>query len=222
MRKNGVLHGELVAESVRSGLGLPPVSSAFDYCRELNVYVDVDPLPLPGRCCGLNHPGLMAIWVGSESNTGRLNFTVAHELGHLHLDEAVPYAFGEALANRFAAALLCPAYEFLETVREHGVSPRALQAIWRFSSQESLASRVGELLPGSASAAWRELTPTWRRTTMAEPLDAKFQALEMEALGDVYHRPRGAVELRRGPRIVRAWRTHATSPRRAISVCQAA
>jgi hypothetical protein len=221
VRKHGLLHGELVAESVRATSRLPAVSSAFDYCRELNVPVFIEP-GAPPRLCGVNIPRYQAIGVAPESNERRLNFTVAHELGHLHMDGPVPFELWEAMANRFAGALLCPAWEFLESVREFGLDPRTLQRTWRFSSMECLASRVGELLPRAAAAAWCEYSLRWRRSTMAEPLDKKFQALELEALAEVYHRPRGATELRSGPRIVRAWRTHAVRPHRAISVCQTA
>ena len=114
--RNGVLHGEWVADAVRSVVRLPPVSSAFDYCRALDVWIDIDPAPLPAGFCGANSRRLQAIWVGRESNERRLNFTVAHELGHMHLDEPVPHALWEGMANRFAAALLNPADPFVASV----------------------------------------------------------------------------------------------------------
>ena len=76
------------------------------------------------------------------------------------------------------------------------------------------------LVPAAGATAWRELVPVWRRGTGEGSRDREFERLEMEALGEVYHRPLAVAEVCHGPRRVRAWRTRAMQPRRAISVCQ--
>lgn len=196
------------------------MSSAFDYCRELDLYVDVDPELDEDLVCGMYDDKLTAIWLPGNSNERRLNFSCAHELGHAHMNEPVSTAALEALADRFAAALLMPAWEFMESVRERGVDLHALHRHWRFCSMGAIASRVGELMPHAAAAGWLELHAEWRHSTIE--LDEEFRRMELEALGEVYHRPRGATEIRSRGRVVRAWRTHAMRPRRAISVCQSA
>lgn len=127
--------------------------------EKLNVHVEYRPLGgCDGFCISSNDNAVIFLNKGVSSNSKRLRFTLAHELGHLIL--GIPSVVGETLAdmlssddlaerrvNEFAAELLIPKSVVEATVSEIPVVAQVLVRLAQKAnvSDVSAALRVADL-----------------------------------------------------------------------------
>jgi len=209
---------ELAADEVRRSLGLTGPASPFDVAARLGLVVEEDKAFRPrGFTCPTD--GDRVIWLRSGDRTTRTCYALAHEIGHWHVYDQNREDLLERLCDRFAASLLMPRAEFVASSRDAGFDLWKLQKVWRFSSLEAIARRMGEAVPEVISAAWLETATRWRAPKA--PSDP-VAALEREALGFAYSKSRGRAEARSEHGAAWVWRTSATGMRRALSVCVSA
>ena len=95
----------------------------------------------------IRHNGVYLILYNENSPRERLNFTLAHEVGHIllgHIGEEGAHL--EREADAFAAALLCPtvAVRYLEHQNGHVLSEKELCAVFPIS-REAARRRAEEL-----------------------------------------------------------------------------
>lgn len=113
---------EDAAHRVRSawGLGDGPVSGLVETLEERGVVVLA--WPETEKFDGLSgwaNEGTPVVVVNAMRPPDRIRFDAAHELGHLVIDCSAPEADQEALAHRFAAALLVPRSAAIQELGEH-------------------------------------------------------------------------------------------------------
>jgi len=120
---------EKTAEAIIHAIGKPR-ASLLDLANWIEENygrgIQVIPLDLSNKVCsGLVCPSknYYKIWVDKNESSERQNFTLCHELGHIVEDFNLSYGFSqedvhtakgtERFCNRFAAAFLMPAKEFI-------------------------------------------------------------------------------------------------------------
>lgn len=153
---------EAAATAVRAefDVGGPPVD-VHALARHMNVdQIVVRSMIGDGRL--EQHPGCRIIAVQAHAGAARRRFTIAHELGHVWLQEqpehSIEHDSDERFCNAFAAALLLPRDWIAAQARAHEPSLAGLQRIAR-DADVSLASCLLRL---RRFRQWRLTLVSWR------------------------------------------------------------
>lgn len=115
----------------------------------------------------------------------RERLTLAHELGHIVMHDAVRPEM-EDEANRFAGAFLLPAEDIRSQLRGASLQTLAgLKPYWRVSMQALLvqAERIGAITPRRAKSLWAEISRSGYRTR--EPAELDFPKEETSLLSEL-------------------------------------
>lgn len=127
---------EKLAEQIRNqwSLGFDPIPDLIDIFEEQGIKVfgiDNDQYPkIDGLYAEVN--GMPVIVVGDQRPGDRQRFTLAHELGHLLLDNRLADGLDiENCCNRFAGAFLLPKQSLINVLGEHrnSIEPRELSLL---------------------------------------------------------------------------------------------
>lgn len=127
---------EALADQVRTqwGLGFDPIPDLIDIFEERGIKVfaiDNDRYPkIDGLYAEVKK--MPVIVVGDRRPGDRQRFTMAHELGHLLLDQRLADGLDlESFCNRFAGAFLLPKKSLIRVLGEHrnSIEPRELSLL---------------------------------------------------------------------------------------------
>jgi Zn-dependent peptidase ImmA (M78 family) len=176
---------ESIAERVRLELRVPPgpVQSMTRILESVGAVIFRRPMPPKIDALVDGMPGTPPIVLLSEALLGgRQRFTLAHELAHLVMHNALNYSFDvmERQANQFASAFLMPAREIKAKLRNLTMERLvALSAEWRVSVQ-ALVRRARDLyvITERQCRAWFEqLTKSGYRTSEPIPIPTELPSL---------------------------------------------
>lgn len=194
-------------------LGIDPIPVVTDMLEERGIKViqsDAIPGDFDGLACNVNNIPVIA--VSAQAPGDRQRFTMAHELGHLVLqDRLAPELDIEAAANRFAGAFLAPASEVRKELGEKRsvLEPRELAVLKKAYglSMQGWMHRAKDLgiLPGFAYVEMRKFFSAqgWTKTEPGEQYPKErpqlFEQLVYRALGQDLISESKAAELLRMP-----------------------
>lgn len=196
---------ENVAISVREhwDLGLNPIPDLIDTleARGLKVFTTrFDDPRFEGMCARADHHHVVVIgrkWPGDRQRS-----TLAHELGHLVLDERLAKELDvEKAADRFAGAFLVPAGKVIEAL---GARRRSLEIYELYLLKQKFglsiagwsyrARDLGVIAQTTHSAFWRMLVAHgWDKTEPGEPYPSEpprlfkrtvYRALSEDLIGE--------------------------------------
>lgn len=194
-------------------LGIDPIPVVTDMLEERGIKViqsDAIPGDFDGLACSVNNIPVIA--VSAQAPGDRQRFTMAHELGHLLLqDRLAPELDIEAACNRFAGAFLAPATEVRKELgeRRDWLEPKELAALKQAYglSMQGWMHRAKDLgiLPGYAYIEMRKYFSMqgWVKTEPGEQYPKErpqlFEQLVYRALGQDLISESKAAELLRKP-----------------------
>lgn len=194
-------------------LGIDPIPVVTDMLEERGIKViqsDAIPGNFDGLACKVD--GIPVIAVSAQAPGDRQRFTMAHELGHLLLqDRLAPELDIEAACNRFAGAFLAPATEVRKELGEQRgwLEPKELAALKKAYglSMQGWMHRAKDLgiLPGFAYVEMRKFFSAqgWTKTEPGEQYPQErpqlFEQLVYRALGQELISESKAAELLRKP-----------------------
>jgi Zn-dependent peptidase ImmA (M78 family)/DNA-binding XRE family transcriptional regulator len=127
---------EILADKIRAdwNLGLDPVLDLIDIFEEHGIKVfEIDNQQYPkfdGLSAHINN--IPVIVIGNQWPGDRQRFTLAHELGHLVLEQSLSSDMSEEkCCNRFAGAFLLPQKTLISVLGEHrsNIEPRELSLL---------------------------------------------------------------------------------------------
>jgi Zn-dependent peptidase ImmA (M78 family)/DNA-binding XRE family transcriptional regulator len=194
-------------------LGIDPIPVVTDMLEERGIKV-IQSNAIPGDFDGLacKVDGIPVIAVSAQAPGDRQRFTMAHELGHLLLqDRLAPELDIEAACNRFAGAFLAPASEVRKELGEqrNWLEPKELAALKQAYglSMQGWMHRAKDLgiLPDFAYVEMRKFFSAqgWTKTEPGEQYLQErpqlFEQLVYRALGQDLISESKAAELLRKP-----------------------
>jgi Zn-dependent peptidase ImmA (M78 family)/DNA-binding XRE family transcriptional regulator len=127
---------EKLADQIRNqwNLGFDPIPDLIDILEEQGIKVfgiDNEQYPkIDGLYAEVN--GMPVVVVGDQRPGDRQRFTLAHELGHLLLDNRLANGLDiESCCNRFSGAFLLPKQSLINVLGEHrnSIEPRELSLL---------------------------------------------------------------------------------------------
>lgn len=194
-------------------LGIDPIPVVTDMLEERGVKI-IQSDAIPGNFDGLASKvdGIPVIAVSSNAPGDRQRFTMAHELGHLVLQNRLAKGIDiEAASNRFAGAFLAPATEVRKELgeRRDWLEPQELAALKKAYglSMQGWMHRAKDLgiLPEHCYVSMRKYFSVqgWTKTEPGEPYPQErpqlFEQLVYRALGQDLISESKAAELLRKP-----------------------
>jgi hypothetical protein len=170
-------------------------------------------------CSGFSRPGWHKILVQSSPTAARVAFSIAHEIGELHVHKELPAELHERLCDRIAAGLLMPITTFRADLRDLNFDLIAVWKKWPNASLEAVASRIADVHDGALATSWKNVIPKWSKGATE---DRHLVELEQEALAEVYCRAKEITSVERSGMVSRAYRMRSRDVRRAITISRPA